>query len=41
MSFLTPQDRTLLIESLRPPADYQLHTAIGTTYSLDLIADAR
>src|SRR5205814_7193847 len=38
MSFLTPQDRTLLIESLRPPADYQLHTAIGTTYSLDLIA---
>ena len=38
MSFLTPQDRTLLIESLRPPADYQLHSAIGTTYSLDLIA---
>lgn len=38
MSFLTPQDRTLLLESLRPPADYQLDTAIGTTYSLDLIA---
>lgn len=38
MSLLTPQDRTLLIESLRPPADYQLDTAIGTTYSLDLIA---
>lgn len=38
MSFLTPQDRALLIESLRPPADYQLHTALGTTYSLDLIA---
>lgn len=38
MSFLTPQDRTLLLESLRPPADFQLDTAIGTTYSLDLIA---
>lgn len=38
MSFLSPQDRTLLLESLRPPADYQLDVAIGTTYSLDLIA---
>lgn len=38
MSLLTPQDRNLLIESLRPPADYQMDTAIGTTYSLDLIA---
>lgn len=38
MSFLGPQDRTLLLESLRPPEDYQLDVAIGTTYSLDLIA---
>src|SRR5687768_4056213 len=38
MSFLAPQDRTLLLESLRPPEDYQLDVAVGTTYSLDLIA---
>jgi hypothetical protein len=38
MSFLGPQDRTLLLESLRPPEDFHLDIAIGTTYSLDLIA---
>lgn len=38
MSFLGPQDRTLLLESLRPPEDFQLDLALGTTYSLDLIA---
>lgn len=38
MSFLTPQDRALLLDSLRPPDGYKLHTAIGTTYSLDLVA---
>jgi hypothetical protein len=38
MSFLTPHDRTELLESLRPPAGFKLHTAIATTYSLDLIA---
>ncbi len=38
MAFLTPQDRSLLLESLRPPEDYQLDVAIGTTYSLDLVA---
>lgn len=38
MSLLSPQDRSTLIECLRPPADHQLHTAVGTTYSLDLLA---
>ena len=38
MPFLTPHDRTQLLESLRPPASYRLHTAIATTYSVDLMA---
>lgn len=38
MSFLAPQDRTLLLESLRPPEDFQVDVAISTTYSLDLVA---
>jgi hypothetical protein len=38
MSFLTPNDRTLLIESLRPPQGYELDIAVGTTFSLDLLA---
>lgn len=38
MSLLSPHDRTPLLESLRPPADHVLHTALATTYSLDLIA---
>src|SRR5258708_31231620 len=38
MPFLTPPDRTRLLESLPPPAGYRLHTAIATTYSVDLMA---
>jgi len=35
---LEPQDRRLVLETLRPPAGYSLDAAIGTTYSLDLTA---
>ncbi len=35
---LEPQDRRLFLESLRPPEGYALDRAIGTTYSLDLLA---
>lgn len=35
---LDPRDRTLLFEALKPPEEYALDYAIGTTYSLDLIA---
>lgn len=35
---LDPYVRTLLLEHLRPPEDYELDYAIGTTYSLDLVA---
>ncbi|WP_273838508.1 phospholipase D family protein [Halococcus sp. PRR34] len=35
---LNPHDRTLLHESLKPPAGYELDYALGTTYSLDLTA---
>ena len=35
---LDPRDRTLLFEALRPPDGYELHSAVGTTYSLDLMA---
>lgn len=35
---LQPHDRRLLMESLRPPPGYQLDYAIGTTFSLDLVA---
>lgn len=38
MSFLAPHDRTPLLDALRPPQGYSLHTAIGTTFSLDLVA---
>ncbi|MBA3831853.1 MAG: hypothetical protein H0X34_08170 [Chthoniobacterales bacterium] len=38
MGLLNPNDRALLIESLRPPVGYQLDTAIATTFSLDLIS---
>ncbi len=34
---LEPQDRVLLLESLKPPVGYGLDFAVGTTYSLDLI----
>jgi hypothetical protein len=35
---LNPHDRTLLHESLKPPAGYKLDYALGATYSLDLTA---
>lgn len=35
---LAPKDRTLLLESLRPPPGFHLDAAISTTYSLDLMA---
>ena len=35
---LGTRERTLLLESLRPPAGYRLERAIGTSYTLDLIA---
>lgn len=35
---LQPQDRRLLMEALRPPQGMQLDYAIGTTFSLDLVA---
>ena len=35
---LEPQERSLLFDALRPPPGYQLDTAVGTTYSLDLLA---
>ena len=35
---LEPQSRGLLTEHLRPPLGYQLDYAVGTTFSLDLLA---
>ena len=35
---LGTHDRSLLLESLRPPDGYSLDRAIGTTFSLDLLA---
>lgn len=35
---LSPKERNLLLESLRPPEGYRLDTALCTTYSLDLMA---
>ncbi len=35
---LGTRDRRLLLESLRPPAGYRLRRAVGTSYTLDLIA---
>ena len=35
---LEPRDRRLLLESLRPPSGYTLDCAVGTTFSLDLLA---
>jgi hypothetical protein len=35
---LEPTDRRLLFELLRPPGGYRLSCAIGTTFSLDLLA---
>lgn len=38
MQMLNPQNRSLLLEGLRPPVGYQLDHAIGCTFSLDLHA---
>ena len=35
---LTPQDRRLLLDALRPPDGYAFDFALGTSYSLDLLA---
>ena len=35
---LNPHDRRLFLESLRPPQGYELSFAIGTTFTLDLMA---
>jgi hypothetical protein len=35
---LDPSDRQLLLDALRPPVGYELHSAIATTFSLDLVA---
>ena len=35
---LGTRERTLLLESLRPPTGYRLRRAVGTSYTLDLIA---
>lgn len=35
---LGTRERTLLLESLRPPPGYHLRRAVGTSYTLDLIA---
>jgi len=34
---LAPSDRTVLIETLRPPDGFRVDRVIGTTYSLDLV----
>src|SRR5256885_8111105 len=35
---LEPRERQHLMETLRPPPGYELDRAVGTTYSLDLLA---
>jgi hypothetical protein len=37
-TMLDPADRQLLLEALRPPEGFELYSALGTTFSLDLIA---
>jgi hypothetical protein len=38
MTMLDPRDRSLLLECLRPPEGCRLDFAVGTSFSLDLIA---
>jgi hypothetical protein len=38
LTMLEPQERQLFLEILRPPEGYELDLALGTTYSLDLVA---
>jgi hypothetical protein len=35
---LDPHNRRLFFDALRPPGEYQLNCAVGTTFSLDLLA---
>lgn len=35
---LDPRDRSLLLDALRPPPGYALDRAVGTTFTLDLLA---
>ena len=35
---LGTRERTLLLESLRPPTGYRLRRAVGTSFTLDLMA---
>ena len=35
---LGTRERTLFLDSLRPPADYRLRRAVGTSFTLDLMA---
>src|SRR3954453_14757886 len=35
---LAPESRYLLLDALRPPPEYRLDRAVGTSYSLDLEA---
>src|SRR3954454_4413963 len=35
---LAPADRRLLLDALAPPLGYELDEAIGTSYTLDLLA---
>ena len=35
---LEPQSRTLLLDALKPPPERQLDFAVGTTFTLDLVA---
>ena len=35
---LRPDDHTLLTTALRPPVGYALERAVGTTFTLDLVA---
>lgn len=35
---LEPKERTLLLESLRPPEGFRLNAVVATTFSLDLVA---
>ena len=35
---LDPRDRGVLLEALRPPPGYVVHSALATTFSLDLVA---
>jgi hypothetical protein len=35
---LEPQSRTLLLDALKPPPEYRLDFAVGTTFTLDLVA---